>query len=264
MTDKSQRPSPIAPLGGVVVGIAVFLGVNITTGRAIIPSPGSVSSVSYGMSKVVYPATAAESAVGGAVGPYQTVCATCHQATGLGLPGAFPPLAGSEWLLGNPEVPVRIAIAGLSGPISVKGAQFNSAMPPPPGLTDEQIAEAVTFARANFGNKAPAVDAAFVKKVRDSLAGRTTPFTAAELTPLIAQGGEAAPAAGGAAGAAPTAGAPAAPGAAPAAPAPGAPTAGAGAAPGAAPAPAAPAPAAPAPAAPAPAPAPTPAPAPHP
>ena len=166
MTDKPQRPSPIAPLGGVVVGIAVFLGVNITSGRAIVPTAESVTNRQHGMSKVVYPKTAAESATPAATGPYQTVCATCHQATGLGLPGAFPPLAGSEWLLGNPEVPVRIAIAGMSGPITVKGVAYNSAMPPPPGLTDDQIAEAVTYARTNFGNKASAVDAAFVKQVR--------------------------------------------------------------------------------------------------
>ena len=56
---------------------------------------------------------------------------------------------------------MRIAIAGMSGPITVKGVAYNSAMPPPPGLTDDQIAEAVTYARTNFGNKASAVDAAF-------------------------------------------------------------------------------------------------------
>jgi mono/diheme cytochrome c family protein len=214
MTNKSARPSPIAPLGGVVVGIAVFLGVNITSGWAIIPSAASVKN--HGRSPLPppsYPAVLAPKAAGPA-GPYQTVCATCHQAEGQGMPGAFPPLAGSEWVVGNPEVPIRISLLGLTGPIEVKGTTYNALMPPPP-LNDEQIAEAVTYARTHFGNTASEVDVALVKKVRASLAGRTEMFTAAELRPLLAAdgGGEAEGSAGApapaAVGAAPSAGAPA-------------------------------------------------------
>jgi mono/diheme cytochrome c family protein len=210
MTNKSARPSPIAPLGGVVVGIAVFLGVNITSGWAIIPTADSVKN--HGRSPLPQPAYRASNTkvVAGPVGPYQSVCATCHQAEGQGMPGAFPPLAGSEWLTGNPEVPIRIVLAGLTGAIEVKGATFNAMMPPPP-MSDEQIAEAITYARTHFGNAASNVDVALVKQVRASLAGRTTPFTADELKPLLAAGGAAAPAAGEAApAAADAAGAPAA------------------------------------------------------
>jgi mono/diheme cytochrome c family protein len=183
------RPSLMAPLGGVVVGVAVFLGVNITIGRAIIPTADTIHNKSHGLSKIVRPATEAPAPGVGGGGPYQTVCSACHQAEGQGMPGAFPPLAGSEWMTGNPEVPVRIVLLGLSGPIDVNGAKFNSIMPPPPGMTDASIAEAVTYARTNFGNKASAVTPEFVKKVRDSLAGRTTPHTADELKPLLNGGG---------------------------------------------------------------------------
>jgi hypothetical protein len=113
-------------------------------------------------------------------------------------------------------------LLGLSGEIEVKGTKFNLVMPPagtplpgatapPPPLDDAMIAEAITYARTSFGNQASPVDAEMVKKVRDSLGGRTTPWTAAELTALrtgTAGGGDAANAgAGGAAGTAPVKGA---------------------------------------------------------
>ena len=191
MSSKRAKPNLVAPLGGVVVGVAVFLGVNITTGRAIIPTPDSVTNISHGLSAVVRPEeeTAAAAPPGG---PYQTVCAACHQAEGQGVAGAFPPLAGSEWLLGNPEIPARIVLLGLTGPIEVKTLKFSSTMPPPPGLTDDQIAEAITYARTHFGNNASKVDVGLVKQVRASLAGRTSSWTALELAALQAPPAEAA------------------------------------------------------------------------
>jgi mono/diheme cytochrome c family protein len=185
MTKNDARPSLFAPLGGVVVGLAVFLGVNITTGRAIIPTAASITNKKDGLSDPVRPADEAATAAPPG-GPYETVCITCHQAEGQGIAGAFPPLAGSEWLLGNPEIPVRVVILGLTGPIEVKGTKFNSTMPPPPGLTDEKIAEAITYARSHFGNHGPKVDVELVKKERAMLAGRTASCTMAELAGLQA------------------------------------------------------------------------------
>ena len=215
----SNKPSLIAPLGGAVVGIAVFLGVNITIGRAIIPTPETVRNPRTGLTPPQRPADETPVVVG-ATDTYHTVCITCHQAEGQGVAGAFPPLAGSEWLTGNPELPIRIVLLGLGGAIEVKGAKFNAMMPPPPGLTDEKIAEAITFARSHFGNGASKVTPDQVGKVRASLAGRTTSLTTDELralrTSLPAEGG-AAPAEGGAPAAAPEGAAPAA---APAAPTP--------------------------------------------
>jgi mono/diheme cytochrome c family protein len=201
MIDPKSRPSLIAPLGGVVVGLAVFLGVNITIGRAIVPTAESITNISHGLSQPLRPQLAS-AAPGPAGGPYQTVCAACHQAEGQGMPGAFPPLAGSEWLTANPEIPVRVALLGLSGPIEVKGNKFNGIMPPPPGMTDATIAEAITYARTHFGNNASKVTPEFVKQVRDSLAGRTNPWSADELAPLLKAGGGAAPAGANTAGSA--------------------------------------------------------------
>lgn len=211
----SNKPSLIAPLGGVVVGIAVFLGVNITIGRAIIPTPETVANPRAGLTPPQRPASEVAPAV--ALDTYHTVCITCHQAEGQGVAGAFPPLAGSDWLTGNPELPIKIVLLGLSGPIEVKGAKFNAVMPPPPGMTNEKIAEAISFARTHFGNAADKVTPEHVEKVRASLAGRTNPLTTDELRALRAAspaGGEGAAPAAAPEGAAPAATpeAPAAPG----------------------------------------------------
>ena len=185
---NAEQRSWVAPLAGMVVGVAVFVGVNIGTGRAIVPSVASVS-------KLTAPPIQPPGPVAVSGPPYQAVCSPCHQPEGQGLPFAFPPLAGSSWLTGDPETPIRIVLLGLGGEIEVNGTKFNLVMPPPgtalPGSTapplpldDAKIAEAITYARANFGNNASAVDAELVKKVRDSLGGRTTPWTAGELTVL--------------------------------------------------------------------------------
>lgn len=207
---SDQKPSVTAVLSGVVVGVAVFVGVNVTTGRAIVPTKASITGSTLSAPKYVIKTTGPAPAPG----TYQMVCQTCHQAEGQGIAGAFPPLAGSSWMTGDAETPIRIVLLGLTGEVDVDGKKFNAVMPPPPGLTDEQIAEAITYARTHFGNKASEVDAAMVKGVRASLAGRTQSWTAAELLALRGAGGGAVPA--GAEGAAPEGAAPE--GAAPATP----------------------------------------------
>jgi mono/diheme cytochrome c family protein len=109
-------------------------------------------------------------------------CVACHQATGLGLPGAFPPLAGSEWATGPDERIIRIVLSGLSGPITVKGTPFNSVMPPlGPLLRDEQLAAVLTYVRSEWGNNAPAVSPDKVKEIRAAGAGHAGPWAPEEL-----------------------------------------------------------------------------------
>jgi mono/diheme cytochrome c family protein len=109
-------------------------------------------------------------------------CAACHQATGQGLPGAFPPLAGSEFVLGDAERVVRIVLRGLSGPVTVGGLSFNGAMPAwADQLSDAEIAVVLTYVRTSFGNTAPAVTADVVAAQRAATASRTAPWTAGEL-----------------------------------------------------------------------------------
>lgn len=92
---------------------------------------------------------------------YNKTCIACHQPNGMGKEGVAPPLAGSEWVLANtPDRITHIVLNGLSGPISVKGKEYNLAMPPWRDLfTDKQLAGVLTYIRdpRSFGNKASAV-----------------------------------------------------------------------------------------------------------
>ena len=113
---------------------------------------------------------------------FTTICIACHQATGLGLPGIYPPLAGSEWAQGSEERIIRIVLHGLNGPITVEGKEFTNAMAALGGvLKDEQIANALTYVRQEWGNKAPEVKAETVARIRAEVGNRTSPWTAAEL-----------------------------------------------------------------------------------
>jgi mono/diheme cytochrome c family protein len=112
-------------------------------------------------------------------------CVACHQANGKGTPGQFPPLVQSDWAREpEPGRVIRIVLDGLSGPITVEGQNFNSAMVPWKGaLTDEEIAAVLTYVRQNpeWGNKAPAVQPDRVKQVREKTKDRTQPWSAEEL-----------------------------------------------------------------------------------
>ncbi len=126
-------------------------------------------------------------------------CVICHQATGLGVPGQFPPLAGSEWVLGGDwhgdNHLVKILLKGLQGPVQVKGETFNNAMPPWTQLTDEQIAGVLTYIRSEWGNNASPITVDFVKKIRDASADRTEPWSMKDLQAIQAEKVPEAPAA---------------------------------------------------------------------
>ncbi len=96
-------------------------------------------------------------------------CTACHQANGEGLPGAFPPLAASEWVVGPVENLIRMQLRGLTGEITVKGQTYNSVMPPMAYQTDEQVAAVLTYVRNTFGNSAAAVSPEEVAEYRDEV-----------------------------------------------------------------------------------------------
>ena len=115
-----------------------------------------------------------------------TVCFACHQPTGTGLPNMFPPLAGSDWLSApKPDRIIRIVLHGITGPITINGKPFSTPAPmmPPQGaaLSDQQIADVLTFVRSSWGNNASAVTPDQVKAIRDAEKARTAMWTEAEL-----------------------------------------------------------------------------------
>jgi len=123
---------------------------------------------------------AAERVDGAAV--FSGRCAACHQATGLGLPGVFPPLAGSEYVNGDPARLARLVLRGLAGPVTVAGARFNGAMPAwADQLSDAEVAAVLTYVRSHFGNATGPIAADAVAEARTATASRSTPWTIAEL-----------------------------------------------------------------------------------
>ncbi|MCK6529924.1 cytochrome c [Myxococcota bacterium] len=113
---------------------------------------------------------------------YAAHCAPCHGSDGRGVPGTFPPLFGSEWVTGDPEVPVRIVLHGLAGPIVVGGAAYDGAMPALGArLGDAEVAAVVTYERERGGVVDPAVSPERVAGIREATRERATPWTADEL-----------------------------------------------------------------------------------
>ena len=117
---------------------------------------------------------------------YVLNCVTCHQATGAGLPGTYPPLAGSDWVNGNEEAIVRIMIHGLTGPVKVSGATYGSAAMPAFGplgsnWKPEKIAYVLTYIRQEWGNKSPPVTKETVARILAATADRGKAWTAPEL-----------------------------------------------------------------------------------
>ena len=145
---------------------------------------------SYGDDPVwVDPNAAAADAAGtaDAGGPgkavYGRICAACHLGSGKGVPGNnIPPLAGSAIAQGDARKPIGIVLHGLRGPIERNGVQINGQMAAwKDQLSDQEIADVLTYVRANFGNTGAAVTADEVKALREETASRTQAYTEAEL-----------------------------------------------------------------------------------
>ncbi|MGN6111347.1 MAG: c-type cytochrome [Kofleriaceae bacterium] len=120
-----------------------------------------------------------------ATGPdiYAMRCASCHQADARGLPGAYPPLVGAEWVIGPPEIPIRIVLLGLTGEITVAGATYRGDMPTwRDQLSDEEIAKVVTHIR-ELGKAGP-VSTEMVAKVRADTKSEPVPMQAETLRTL--------------------------------------------------------------------------------
>ncbi|MGH9309972.1 MAG: DUF7133 domain-containing protein [Vicinamibacterales bacterium] len=113
---------------------------------------------------------------------YGNLCQACHQADGRGQEKVAPSLIGSAMALAPAEIPIRILLHGKEGAIGL--------MPPiGSSFSDEQLASVLTYVRRGWGHDALPVEAAEVKAVRDKTAGRTRPWTDAELKVLAGSGG---------------------------------------------------------------------------
>jgi len=128
-------------------------------------------------------AAATAEAGGPGKGLYGRICAACHLGSGKGVPGNnIPPLAGSAMVQADATVPIRIVLHGFKGPILRNGVAINGQMAAwKDQLSDQEIADVLTYVRSTFGNTGAAVTADEVKIVREATAARTQAFVEAEL-----------------------------------------------------------------------------------
>src|SRR5207249_4682662 len=118
---------------------------------------------------------------------YMQTCIACHQPTGLGIPGAFPPLAGTEYTGGDSRRMIAMTLKGVNPPLKIKEMTYVVPMPPlplqfPVLADDVKLADVINFVRNSFGNKdEKAVTPAMIDGVRKEFADRTEPWTEAEL-----------------------------------------------------------------------------------
>jgi mono/diheme cytochrome c family protein len=178
--DPAEKQRPLPWFLVMLIGAMAMWGVYY-----IQEMPSALGS-RYGDSRTAAalepPVVASAGGTAGAKAPvdgaqiYASKCAACHQSTGLGIPGVFPPLAASEWVLGSEKVLVQIPLHGFTGALNVKGATYNGAMPSFATLADEEIAAVLTHVRSQWGNGAPPVLAATVKAGREASKARATPW----------------------------------------------------------------------------------------
>ncbi len=109
-------------------------------------------------------------------------CAACHQRSGLGQDGKAPPLVDSEWVLGSPDRLVRIVLNGLTGPVHVEGKLYGGfEMPAVLNMSSDEIAEALTFIRREWGHQASAVPVEVVRRIKREVEDREEPWTEKDL-----------------------------------------------------------------------------------
>ena len=83
---------------------------------------------------------------------YKDFCFACHLPNGVGVSGAFPPLAKSDFLMKNREESIKAIKYGMTGEVVVNGETYNSVMAPL-GLSDEEVADVMNYISNSWGNK---------------------------------------------------------------------------------------------------------------
>lgn len=181
---QREQPDPYEGNHPVPWFIIVIIGLVFSWGIYYIASSNLSDPPELGDSRTIAALTAQTGAANGVVDGaqiYAAQCVACHQASGAGLPGVFPPLAASEWVTGKESVAAQILLHGVSGSLTVKGAVYNGQMPAfQDKLNDAEIAAVLTHIRSNFGNTAGKVDAALVKAEREASKDRTQPWSGDE------------------------------------------------------------------------------------
>jgi len=179
---RAEDAEPATGPGGLPIFVFMLLGRGIYFGMVYLDNNagGFNALVPRGFTSSnelvrIAPVDPAQKAILAGKGVYDKTCFACHQPTGQGTPGMFPPLDGSEWVTAqDPSRLIRIILDGLTGPISVKGQQWPGTTVMPgfrgTGPTDEDIANVATYVRGTWSNKAPPVKPEQVTAIREETA----------------------------------------------------------------------------------------------
>ena len=172
-TDPEERIRPIPLVVVALTAIMVAFGVlyillSEPFGNAALGDRRTLADLSGPV-----PAAAGAAVDGKQV--FTANCVACHQATGKGLPGVFPPLDGSEWVHGDARTLANILLHGIEGEIEVEGVTYKGAMPAFHQLGDAELAAVATYIRSAWSNKAEALEPGLFAQERKA-SPRTTPF----------------------------------------------------------------------------------------
>ncbi len=186
---KREMPEPSEGSRPIPWVVLVIVGAVFVSALAYLGMSEQVNDPSIGDHRVAADFVVAKGSTTGPVDGaqvYAAHCVACHQATGAGLPGVFPPLAGSEWVLGKPSVAVQIVLHGIDGSLTVKGTVYKGQMPTfKDKLSDKEIAAVLSHVRSSFGNQAGKIDDALVKAQRAATQSHDKPWNGdAELAGL--------------------------------------------------------------------------------
>lgn len=169
--EPQEKPNPVPRAFLIFAALIVIWGISY-----FYLMTGTITGAGYLRTPVVAETGGGSGEANGAT-IFASNCASCHQASGQGLPGVFPPLDGSGWVTAKAEVPVQIVLHGITGKIEVKGTAYASVMPAFGGsMSDAEIAAVVTYIRQSWSNKADAVTADFVAQQRAATKDRSAPW----------------------------------------------------------------------------------------
>jgi len=171
--EPEERIRPV-PLAAVIVTLTmvlfgvVYIFLSEPFGNAELGDRRTLADLSG-------PAPVAAGAAVDGKAVFAAQCVACHQATGKGLPGVFPPLDGSEWVQGDARTVANLLLHGINGKITVAGTDYSGAMPSFQQLNDAELAAVASYVRSNWSNKAEAIKPDLFEQERKS-STRTTPF----------------------------------------------------------------------------------------
>ncbi|HEY0877451.1 MAG TPA: cytochrome c [Zeimonas sp.] len=181
--EPSETIRPIPAIAAALTLMAVLFG----AGYILFSEP--FGNAEFGDRRTIADLAPANVAAGSAVDGkalYAAQCAACHQPTGKGVVGVFPPLDGSEWVGGNERVLANILLHGIDGEIEVLGTKYKGSMPPFERLSDAELAAIATWLRNQWSNRAAAVDAAIFADER-AAQRRSAPFESGVQLKAIAE-----------------------------------------------------------------------------